>query len=511
MDMQRFLQYIGARYVPKFYVNSQDANSSEWEANVEYEYMTWVSLPNGNMYLSKENVPATVGTPADNGRYWLAAGQFNAYIQQIQSDINDMKDGSVDGSLQAQIDELLASLNNVINVSLPAINSDISDINDDITGINGDITSINGDISTINTHLSSIDNDIISLSGDINKINPVTGQKANKVILITDSYGTLYPDGSTYNFQDYMKQQSAFLNANMTTFVYSGCGFIENAGGGTFQSLFAQETYANKSDVGIILVAAGRNDYSYPKANVMNAISNFVQWCKTNYPNARVKLAYIANGDNSSYGTKAAQFECYTAYRDSIIYDCDYITGSECIMKNSACMNSDGCHPTQYGRQMIAKYLVEGLRKGYCSVNYAKVRQTFTFNTGYSGALNATRFDVEMVDNQLLISADVVGQLDVASGTINLNGYTPTGFDIGQLSDGLVYYPRQELVLDRADVEVYYYSGNTTVKYNGPITCKLSITSNNQVHIGLYCEQSMNIAQLIFFTSMNQVVPAILN
>ena len=121
MDNIRFLQYIGARYVPKFYVNSQNPDSSEWEPNVDYEYMTWVSLPNGAMYLSKEDVPASVGSPVSNPRYWMTAGQFNAYIQQLQTEINDMQDGTVTGSLQNQIDTMQdgtapGSLQNQINV-----------------------------------------------------------------------------------------------------------------------------------------------------------------------------------------------------------------------------------------------------------------------------------------------------------------------------------------------------------------------------------------------------------
>ena len=99
-------QYIGARYVPKFYQNSLDPTSTEWEANVTYENMVWVSTQNGHMYLSKKTVPANIGTPAQNPEYWMEAGQFNGYIQSLQYQIDDMNDGSVSGSLQNQIDEM---------------------------------------------------------------------------------------------------------------------------------------------------------------------------------------------------------------------------------------------------------------------------------------------------------------------------------------------------------------------------------------------------------------------
>ena len=63
-------QYIGARYVVKTYENSQNPNSAEWEANTSYEPLTLVTYQNSS-YLSKKQVPATVGNPAANAAYWI--------------------------------------------------------------------------------------------------------------------------------------------------------------------------------------------------------------------------------------------------------------------------------------------------------------------------------------------------------------------------------------------------------------------------------------------------------
>lgn len=87
-------QYIGARYVPKFYQNSLDPTSSEWESNVEYEPLTWVSLPNMHTYLSKKTVPANVGSPVDNPEYWQDCGSDNAYIQDLQDQV-DVINGTI--------------------------------------------------------------------------------------------------------------------------------------------------------------------------------------------------------------------------------------------------------------------------------------------------------------------------------------------------------------------------------------------------------------------------------
>ena len=83
-------QYIGARYVPYYYENSLDPTSTEWEPNVNYEPLTVVTLPNLHSYISKKYVPASVGSPVDNPEYWLDSGYANAYIAQLQQEVNDI-------------------------------------------------------------------------------------------------------------------------------------------------------------------------------------------------------------------------------------------------------------------------------------------------------------------------------------------------------------------------------------------------------------------------------------
>lgn len=97
-------QYIGARYVPYFYQNSLDPTSTEWEPNVTYEALTVVTLPNDHTYISKKEVPDTIGSPALNAEYWLDQGSYNAYIQNLQNQI-DIIDADV-SQLQTDVSAL---------------------------------------------------------------------------------------------------------------------------------------------------------------------------------------------------------------------------------------------------------------------------------------------------------------------------------------------------------------------------------------------------------------------
>ena len=82
-------QYIGARYVPKFFNNELD--TPEWRSNVTYEPLTIVTYLNSS-YTSKKIVPANIGNPANNPEYWACTGATNAQIVQLQNDVLDLID-----------------------------------------------------------------------------------------------------------------------------------------------------------------------------------------------------------------------------------------------------------------------------------------------------------------------------------------------------------------------------------------------------------------------------------
>lgn len=83
-------QYIGARYTTKVYENSLDASSAEWESGVTYEPLTMVTY-NNSSYLSKKDVPGSVGDPASNPLYWVVTGAYNGQILNLQNQIDMLK------------------------------------------------------------------------------------------------------------------------------------------------------------------------------------------------------------------------------------------------------------------------------------------------------------------------------------------------------------------------------------------------------------------------------------
>lgn len=83
-------QYVGARYVPKFY----EFNNGVWQSNTEYEPLTIVQY-NGNSYTSKKSVPANIGNPSENDEYWAATGNYNAQVEAYRQEVAEVKTSKV--------------------------------------------------------------------------------------------------------------------------------------------------------------------------------------------------------------------------------------------------------------------------------------------------------------------------------------------------------------------------------------------------------------------------------
>lgn len=106
------LQYIGARYVPKYYQNSQDPSSSEWESGKVYEALTVVTW-NDVSYTAKIPVPANIGAPDLFPAYWVKNADMPAAIHALQEEVNDLSD-KVDGMANFLSDGRSASYKNIM-------------------------------------------------------------------------------------------------------------------------------------------------------------------------------------------------------------------------------------------------------------------------------------------------------------------------------------------------------------------------------------------------------------
>lgn len=111
------IQYIGARYVPKFYENPDDS-SNNWKSGESYEPLTVVTYLDDS-YTSKITVPASVGDPAANPTYWVKTGNYNAALTALQNTVNRIDNLVGSGSLPANYDDIIDAINEIDTVVNP--------------------------------------------------------------------------------------------------------------------------------------------------------------------------------------------------------------------------------------------------------------------------------------------------------------------------------------------------------------------------------------------------------
>ena len=134
--------YIGARYVPLLYTNSNGTN--DWVSGIAYEPLTIVSY-NGASYTSKKRVPTNIGNPADNTAYWVLTGNYNSQIAHLEDDISAI-DGRVD-DVEDSVDDL--------DGELSTTQSSLATTQSDLTALAGRVTTAEGQLSTVNNRISN--------------------------------------------------------------------------------------------------------------------------------------------------------------------------------------------------------------------------------------------------------------------------------------------------------------------------------------------------------------------
>lgn len=224
------VQYIGARYVPKFYENPNGSN--DWLSGVSYEPLTVVTYASNN-YTSKKPVPATVGNPAANPEYWVSTGVYNAQVETIRQ-----------GLVTAQ--------------------GDIDDLE----------TALNADIANLNTLKQQYYN-----------------FKGRKVLFVGDSYAQGYsPDGSVTGWP--ARVVTLLGIPSNTVRASGGIGFYHNIDGVSFYNIADDVT--DKDSYTDVVICGGRNDYDATYSQLIAAVKNVITHYKSIFTNAVIHVGMIA-------------------------------------------------------------------------------------------------------------------------------------------------------------------------------------------------------------------------
>lgn len=327
-------EYIGARYVPLF------ADPLTWDATRTYEPLT-VVLYQGNSYTSRQAVPANIDIT--NTTYWAQTGNYNAQVEQYRAEVQTFDGRISDIEDTIPVDEFSSS-----DTVKDYIDKKAADINAIIPS---------SAFNSTNTVKKYIDT----------RVNERVGFGDRKYILLGDSFGGgIYPldDGSGnygYSNHGWINSTKAILNSrgcqvwsNVDAIVAGNSGFTSTAKFVTMVRNLYDNVIENPNEVSDIVVIAGTNDRGVAEATVTQAVVDFVNTCRTLYPNAMVRIGCL--GTHVSSGLRSVS-ACYKNGAQQT--GAHFISSLYNLFTDPTYISSDNVHLTVNGYAFYKQYIIE--------------------------------------------------------------------------------------------------------------------------------------------------------
>ena len=369
-------KYIGARYVPKI--------MGAWDSNLTYEplMIVWDSI--GNSYTSRSTVPA--GTPLSDTKYWALTGQYNAQINNLQEMVRQVATDLTDEESNREVGDTHL----------------LNKINNEITNREHEFTNLNN-----------------------NKLN-----RKMSVILCGDSYGADFveSDGTVVKGWGWNVQN---ILGNVYT-VYDQC-----IGGMSFGNVSPDWNYlkcletlpisVDKNSIDLIVVFGGHNDILHTSEQIISGVQNFMNYCKQNFPNAKVMCGFIGGSMNPDYWFHIPT--AIEAYNQASKLGMIYIPGMDIVMRYPRFFREDKVHPTAIGIQALCEVITNAIVYNTTSSYDYLINETLVLSSPFSEQSPVIITNIGTRGMNILNYTSIMA--------ININGNVPTGgswFEFGTLT-----------------------------------------------------------------------------
>lgn len=265
----------------------------------------------------------------------------------------------------------------------------------------------------------------------------VTRMQNKKVIMIGDSYAN-----RENSWQDRIKTDMGFTNDTCNMKRVSGTGFCNTVDNQNFRTMLTDNITLNPLEVTDIIVCGGYNDISYSYNQIMEAMTNFFNTCKTTYPNATVYIGMIgwAKPPITNYATITGNLQ---VTRNNYMEGCrlyekaHYLNNVEYAMHNADAIDDTYFHPNSYGQFELATAIMESWKTGMCNItkNSLNVTEGFTPATNITLSSNDSIYS-EIENNLSRLMARTSLQFFFDSSTLYNTNSTIT---LGTLTKGYVF------------------------------------------------------------------------
>ena len=330
-------------------------------------------------------------------------------------------------------------------------------------------------LSEINDNINNLNN--IELP-DI-KFNIDLLKKRN-IIVVGDSYTEGYnPDGNTTPWSETFKN---IVNPeNMYIGYKGGSGFGFSVDGIDFLQVLKNISVPNNNKITDIIFIGGYNEqFASSNSDVENGIISCKNYCKANYPNAKLYIGCVGWSSDSNKNHKI-KYEIRQSYRNAIQHGYIYLTNVEYIMQDISLFCSDDYHPTQHGEYLLGCGIAQSFL-GSLSVDKPFINKIISpdnnveFDDQIFGesmhndevTVLSTGFDITF-KNPITISTNQGNQIKLADITggyitgdnngfsvININGYLYLPDNKYRNFNGWITFNHRELQLTILDINDSY-------------------------------------------------------
>lgn len=363
----RVREWIGPRIIPVF------ADNVQWDSNTNYEPLMMVQNA-GETFMSRQYVPAGAPLPdtstgQESTNYWVHMSNWNAQVEAYREEVMNYArivlgfESNIE-NLQEDVSEITAdSWVTAIRIATDAVIT--SKIADEA------VTTEKIDDEAVTT--AKIADEAITyekLDSDLQH-----QIKTRNFILLGDSFGKgLYPTSGGYESSSdgWLIFCKNVIEARTNCEVYTNNGYVQVGNHGFASSARFIDTIAmikpdipNPDLITDIVVMSGTNDAAYVGLDLQTAISNFMLYCKNNFPNAQVKIACLGS-DPISLQNVARDYMTCRAYGGVFISD---VYGLFSIVEY---ISSDGTHLTPQGYNFYSRYLMQAVLTGQCPFVFEK-------------------------------------------------------------------------------------------------------------------------------------------
>lgn len=309
------------------------------------------------------------------------------------------------------------------------------------------------------------DQNIINLQNSINEITNKT------TIFIGDSFIQMFPSD---NWALKLKEKLNLSDSETYIFGEGGAGMYQagNAGHNFKQLLESKITdILDTNDIKRIICCGGTNDVNASsKAQVLTEVENFVNYCKTTYPNAKIYIGMIGYFKELNAVTSRSNIlkNVLPAYQECRDFGAIYLNDVEYVMHDYS-YYTDTVHPNTNGTSALASAIFQSLKNGH--VEFRK-EQALSFNIDDSSISQANISWYDVIANYM--------------HTINLNGNfqfsarTMTGslnLDLGTPNSSFMRLSNTNIILKRFNnIRVLTVAGSSVYR---PATLSIDNTTGH--------------------------------